>query len=779
MIKRLRSLTQSVQASLLRDPARTRSMVIAATLLVFVLVIWGVLAFASTGLGSAESYTVGAIAPRDILAPFTITYTSNILTSSRQREAADAVLNVYDQPDPNVARQQLQLLQQILAFISDVRADGFAVPAQRLADLRAISALTLDEPIIDTIASVDDATWQSISSEASTVLERVMRESIRETDLEGVIDGLAMQVSVRFNPVNANVVTALVEDLVRPNRMLNEAATEAARQAAVAAVEPETRTFVRGQVIVRAGTSVSQLDYEALDNLGLLISSDRRVQLTMRALLGALLAGGVTALYFSRFHTRLLDKRGLLWVIQAIYLLGFVGFVIFNGTEFAITIYPAAAVPLVISGLVSTPLGLASAGLNALLYGLVANNSLEVAAVALFGGAIGALLLKSVDRLNRYFYVGLVIALVNIVVVVSFSLGQVTVDGAQLIQQIFFAILNGVVSAIAALAVLYLVTVLFNYPTSLKLVELSQPNQPLLQRLLREAPGTYQHSLQVANLAEQAASAVGANAELVRVAALYHDVGKMLNPAFFVENQVDGNNPHDSLHDPYRSADIIISHVPDGDRLARQYRLPPRIRDFIWEHHGTTQVGYFLNKAMTASPDTASVERDLFTYPGPKPQSRETAILMLADTSESTVRARKPANKQEIFSIVREIVESRIADGQLAESNLTLKDLEIIRSVFVEMLQGVFHPRINYPANALSRLHTQELPAPAPALPAEKPATGRQRPVGDEVVESVAIADDDAPLPEVPRLRRSAPAASGTGEMAPAVGTGTDDNADH
>ncbi|MBW4438675.1 MAG: HDIG domain-containing protein [Pleurocapsa minor GSE-CHR-MK-17-07R] len=779
MIDRWRSLRQNLGTSFLRDPARVKRLMVGLSLLVFVLVIWAVLAFASLGLGITESVTVGGVAPRDVLAPFTITYTSDLLTGIRQEDAADAVFPVYDPPDPNVARQQIQLLQQILSFITDVRADGFATPAQRLGDLRAISSLTLDEPIIDTIASVDDATWQAISTEASTVLERVMRESIRENDLLGVIDGLAMQVSVRFNPVNANVVTALVEDMVRPNRMLNEVATESARQAAVDAVEPETRSFVRGQVVMRAGTSVSALDYEALDNLGLLVSTDRRVQLTARALLGALLAGVVTTLYFQRFHTRLLDKRGLLWVIEAIYLLGFVGFVVFNGTEFAITIYPAAVVPLVLTGLVSTPLGLASAGLNAMLYGLVANNSLEVAAVSLFGGIIGALLLKNVDRLNRYFYVGLVIALVNILVVVSFSLGQVSVDAAQTIQLIFFALLNGVVSASAALGVLYLVTVLFNYPTSLKLVELSQPNQPLLQRLLREAPGTYQHSLQVANLAEQAASAVGANAELVRVAALYHDVGKMLNPAFFVENQVDGNNPHDSLHDPHRSADIIIAHVPDGDRLARQYRLPVRVRDFIWEHHGTTQVGYFLNKAITTAADASTVERDLFTYPGPRPQSKETAILMLADTSESTVRARKPANKQEISSIVREVVESRIADGQLAESNLTLRDIETIRSVFVEMLQGVFHPRINYPANALSRLHTQETPSVLPAGTPDKLATGKLKPAADDVVDAVAISDDDAPLPEVPRLRRTSTVVQNVVEMPAPASVESENDADH
>ena len=184
----------------------------------------------------------------------------------------------------------------------------------------------------------------------------------------------------------------------------------------------------------------------------------------------------------------------------------------------------------------------------------------------------------------------------------------------------------------------------------------------------------------------------------MRVAALYHDIGKMLNPAFFVENQADNVNPHEALNDPYRSADIIISHVTDGEKLARQYRLPVRIRDFIMEHHGTTLVGYFYTRAVEQADDEEAVDIEQFTYPGPKPQTRETAIMMLADSCESTVRARKPSNKAEIVEIVDSIIDNRMRDGQLDEADLTLKDISITRDIFIEMLQAVFHPRINYPS---------------------------------------------------------------------------------
>ncbi|MEP7291434.1 MAG: HDIG domain-containing metalloprotein, partial [Chloroflexota bacterium] len=274
---------------------------------------------------------------------------------------------------------------------------------------------------------------------------------------------------------------------------------------------------------------------------------------------------------------------------------------------------------------------------------------------------------------------------------------------------------------------------------------------------------------------EQAATAVGASPELLRVAALYHDIGKMLNPAFFVENQADNVNPHEVLNDPYRSADIIISHVTDGDKLARQYHLPARLRDFIIEHHGTTLVGYFYTRAVEQAGDEEAVDIEQFTYPGPKPQTREAAIMMLADSCESTVRARKPSNKAEIVDIVDSIIDNRMRDGQLDEANLTLRDISITRDIFVEMLQAVFHPRINYPALPLTarRQTTQEL-VPEVAAPVREDIEAAEsiaraeaatpslsepeqsRPLNTQTIEFPTIRlEDDSPMSEVPPLRRT------------------------
>ncbi len=744
---------------------------VVAVAVVFVLLSTLIIAFDSVFQAqNGAALQVGAIASQDVRAPFSITYASDILTQRQQDAAIASVSPIYDPPDPNVARQQITLLQEILDFIDNVRRDPFGTPAQKVSDIKFITALRLDPDTINLVLQMDDDTWRAVAGEAVNVLERVMRESIRESDISLMTDQLPSQVALRFDARTAAVVVALVQDLLRPNRFPNPDATEKAQQTAAANVQPESRSFERGQIVVRAGARIEPLDYEALNKLGLLESPDRRLQDVARAFLGSLLVMIVVGLYLARYPDKFYSQARFLALLAGIFLLALAAARLFGGQYY---LYPAAALALTLVTMTRTEVAIISTIGLGLLIGVMASNSLEFAMMVVIGGIIGALLLRRSERVNNYFFAGLVVALANVVIVTMFNLDMLSSDeGATLGGLIVMALLNGMIAAMASLAAMYVVTLVFNLPTSLKLVELSQPNQPLLQRLLREAPGTYQHSLQVANLGEQAANAVGAQAELVRVAALYHDIGKMLNPAFFVENQADNVNPHEALNDPYRSADIIVSHVTDGERLARQYRLPVRIRDFILEHHGTTLVGYFYTRAVEQAGDEESVDVEQFAYPGPKPQTRETAILMLADSCESTVRARKPNNKIEIAEIVDGIISNRMRDGQLDESNLTLKDISTTRDIFVEMLQAVFHPRINYPTlptvkrsgvevpevgapvredmavlEAITRAETNEHPA------LEAPDAPRPKTQSSEI--PAVKLDEDTPMPEVPPLRRT------------------------
>ncbi len=721
---------------------------------------------------SVASLQVGSVVSEDIRAPLSITYVSDVLTDRQRQAAIDSVSPVYDPPDPNVARQQITLLQQILDFIDNVRHDSFATPQQKISDISTITALQLQPSIIASIVQMDDDTWRSATGEATNVLERVMRELIRESDLSPMRDQLPSQVALRFDANTVAVIVALVQDLLRANRFQNPAATDLAQQTAANNVAPESRSFERGQLVVRAGTRLDDVDYEALGKLGLLESPDRRFQDVAQAFLASLLVMVVIGLYLARFPDKYYSQARFLAGLAGIFLFTLAAARLLGGQYY---IYPAAAMALTLVILTRSEVAIISAIGLGLLVGIMANNSLEIGMMVIVGSIVGALILRRSERLNSYFLAGLVIALVNVVIVTIFNLELLNSDeGAALGTLILFAVINGVISAMAALAAMYVITVLFNLPTSLKLVELSQPNQPLLQRLLREAPGTYQHSLQVANLSEQAGNAVGADADLMRVAALYHDIGKMLNPAFFVENQADNVNPHDLLNDPYRSADIIISHVTDGEKLARQNHLPARLRDFILEHHGTTLVGYFYTRAVEQTDDEEAVDIEQFTYPGPKPQTRETAILMLADSCESTVRARKPSNRAEIVDIVDSIIENRMRDGQLDESNLTLKDISTTRDIFIEMLQAVFHPRINYPTLPAPRRQTAELVPEVAApvrediqaaeliaraenneLPLPLPEHDGQRGKTQTIELPTVKPDEDTPMSEVPPLRRT------------------------
>lgn len=741
---------------------RTIALIIAFT---FVILLTLILSFDALMPGSSalSRLQVGSLVEQSIYAPRDITYESEALTARAQQTALNAVEPFYDPPDPGIARVQLDLGRQILDYIATVRLDPYGTRAQKLDDLNGITAFRLDPDIALYLLDADDAEWRAMDAEINSVLERVMREPIRESTLATARAQLPMQVSLRLSDRAAETVVAVISALMRPNQFENPAQTEQLRRDAVAAVETQVRSFVQGQLIVSGGTRLSAVDYETLQVLGLLSADDTRWQSVARgALISVLIMVGI-GLYLIRFQPDLRTQPLSVALFAALFLIAVLGAQVFT-REGEFYLYPAAGLTLLLVSLARPEIALVSGVALAILFGILTGGSLEATTMAALGSLVGASSLRRTERVNAYFIAGLMVALVNLVVLTVFNLSAIAAgDSARLVLLSVYSLINGLFAAASALAGMYIVTLLFNLPTSFKLVELSQPSQPLLQRMLREAPGTYQHSLQVANLSEQAADAIGANAQLVRVAALYHDIGKMLNPAFFVENQVEGVNPHEQLNDPYRSADIIIQHVMDGEKLARQYNLPGRIVDFILEHHGTTLVGYFYRQAYDQADDPDSVDVSQFRYPGPRPRSRETAILMLADTCESTVRSRKPTTRAAIAEIVDEMFDQRLRDEQMDESALTSRDLKTIRATFIEMLQAVYHPRINYPSLPPVR---RELP-PRPneeqrTLSAEVSlieGTSRAGFAGSSAENTI-----DVPLPDVPPLRRGTRAATSNGD---------------
>lgn len=643
---------------------------------------------------------VGDVAPRDIRAPRRITYESAILHAEEQARAAAAVEPVYTLPDPALGRQQLDRARQVLDFLGSVRADPLASLARKRGWILAVPELAdLSSATLDTLLTLSDAGWDRVQMDTLAVIDQAMRREIREGFLENAQAEIPALVSLDLSVEEATVTIALAQRFLKPNAFLDPAATSEAQTRAREEVPPVLRTFQAEQVIVREGEPVTLLQIEALDQLELRQSRVRLADLARTGLL-AVLGALLLFLYLARFqHEVLWDGRQLLLLVllTAFAVLG-VGLMVPEGVVLRY-LAPASALPMLAAATLGPHVGVASAVFLGGTVGVIADNSLEMVIYTALGGMVAVLTMRRVERIGTLFRAGGFVALTHVIVIVIFWLSRPLARPGELVAPMLAGIVNGGLAASLALGVLFLIGPLFDITTTIRLIELSRPDNPLLQRLLREVPASYHHSLMVANLAEQAAERIGADPLLTRVGAYYHDVGKLVRPYFFSENQVEGVNPHDRL-DPCTSAEVIISHVKDGLELARRYRLPRRIRAFIPEHHGTNWVSFLYDKAVQRADDGAPVDESAFRYLGPRPQSKETALVMLADGCEAAVRSMHPVNADEVVEIVNRVFAERLADGQLNECDMTLRDLETARTVFISALKGVFHPRIQYPRPA-------------------------------------------------------------------------------
>ncbi len=506
---------------------------------------------------------------------------------------------------------------------------------------------------------------------------------------------------------------------------------------------------VQGEVIVREGQEISAAAMEQLREAGLVdvhLEGDDVAAAVLVALLGAMALAGYLYLFQPRevaslSRLLLLGMLVVLWVAAAKLL--FAQTLPDNDNRFLAYILPVAAASMVVAALLDTTLAVAVAAVLAFLVtfagfyqpdarSTIAGNPLEayrMGAVFLLGGLAGIYGVYRAERVNRYLAAGGGVALVSFVGLLIFWLLDANREAVDLAWMLLSSGLGGLLSAIITVGAFIVLGLLFGITTRIQLMELAQLSHPLMRRLQTEAPGTFHHSVVVGNLAETAADLIGADSLLVRVGCYYHDIGKMERPAFYIENQLDGRNPHERL-DPYTSARAVAAHVDMGLELARKYRLPPKVRAFISEHHGTRLVTYFYRKANQENPD---VDSRLFAYPGPKPQSRESAVVMLADSVEAVVRSSRDRSPERIDALVDAVISERLAEGQLDRCELTLRDLKVISESFKATLRGVYHPRVEYPPpvdkdkEALAaRFLEQVPPAPvdgtAPPLEIERPA---------------------------------------------------------
>jgi putative nucleotidyltransferase with HDIG domain len=647
---------------------------------------------------------VGDVSPVEILAPYDYSYASEVLTEQAREEAAAAVPNFYDPPDSQVARDQLNNLIAVLTIIDSDRVELRETETPRtqiLDELTNLEDLELDIPTANIILDLQENRWQAIKLEAESVLQQVMRDEIREDRLGEARRTVPAYVgiSIILTDNEKDLVIELVSAYVAPNSLYNDAATQAARETARQSVAQVVKTYSTGETIIERGDVVLPLDIEALRTYGLLKPPNPIQDIALISLLIVLL-GICMAIYSARAHPermrqpRIIATLGGLFVLSSIAMKAMV-----PGSSVLAYLFPAAAMPILLSALFGNGMGVLTALVGGAIASYLGSRGQEIALYTILSGTLGALTIGRADQLRAFLWSGLAASTAALAVIVIFRFPDPATNMLDKITLVGMGIGSGMLSAILSLGLLQPIGNLLGVITSMQLYELARPDNPVLQLLLRNAPGTYQHSLQVANLAEQAAREIGANPLLTRVGALYHDAGKAVRSQFYIENQLPGQNVHEQL-DPTTSAGIIVSHVQEGLELARKNRLPAIVQHFISEHHGTMRANYQYRAALeSVQGDESKLDARDFTYPGPRPHSRETALLMLADGVEAKTRADNPSDGEALDQLVHGLIKNRLDQGQLDNTDLTLRDLETIRHSFVNTLKGIYHPRIRYPGS--------------------------------------------------------------------------------
>ncbi|MCL2545179.1 MAG: HDIG domain-containing protein, partial [Clostridia bacterium] len=668
------------------------------------------------------------------IAKKTITASKDVVdevTTRQRQEAAANQVHVVSYKNETVAGEVIRSLyaagnelRAVRQFGQDIRErrdeaqreegqrDGGLYTEQELQTAAALVpsvAMTNEQlrVLMDMPAEALESLCQTLIASARTALDA----SILEGEVDKAISGMQLLVTQNTSALHwANIGRPTLEAHLQPNMLVDQESTEANRQRAREEVEPTV--YKQGQNIVVAGERVTAAQLAMLNALGLIQGTRYDTELYVGiGLLVSLLMGGLY-LYLLLFVPEILGsvaKQALMLLILGLGLGLCAGF-----QQLMPQVLPVTMGALLVAILLGTRAALGVNLVLSLLVGLLAirgnvaesPQTMAVLVMGMLGGLVGIWAVRKRAPRSKVLLSGVLIGLTYALTL--FSAGMVTNNDLRVVSTLaLYAMLAGVISAVLCVGIQPALEVMFNLVTPAKLMELSNPNQPLLRRLMIEAPGTYHHSMVVANIAEAAAETIGANPLLARVGAYYHDIGKLKRPGFFKENQ-SGDNPHDRV-DPRVSTAIILAHVRDGVALGERYRLPPQVLDIIAQHHGDTPVLFFYNKALhIKGGEEAPVDIKDFRYEGPRPRTAEAALVMLADTAEAAVRSIQDPTFEKVESTIRTLVKGKLEDNQLNDTPLTFRDLDYICNAFIKVLGGVFHERIEYPALEAPDLTAEE-----------------------------------------------------------------------
>lgn len=647
-------------------------------------------------LPSAFGFKEGQVSPRTVKADRTVEVVNQQATESERRAAAESVpkVFVFDAGATQTSEDKLSSTFRLLQQVAELRREAKGSSSE-VRELIYQLPIPVSPNSLDTLTrNITPEKLSDLESRSHDLLWRVLEKGVRADQVSDARRSLMQEADTRFASMSPGARQAIAEiaaECIVPNHNFDREATIAAQEAAMAAVKPITTVVPEMAVVVREGEVIGPDNMRVLDALGI-----NQVHFDYRRLAGnALLVGAMMLAiisYLERERRDLYRRPGVVTLIAVISMI--TGFVCRSLSGQSPFLAPVPVASILCSVLVENRLAYLLTAFCSLYVGVM-TQSLSVACVGLVSGVSGILALGRADRRSDLISAMVLVAFTNALGAQTFALIALKPwQGA--LNDVIFASLNGVISVALAVGVLPVMENLFGITTHFRLLDISNPGEPLLQKLLREAPGTYQHSIMVANLAEAAAQAVGANALRCKVGAYYHDIGKMKRPRFFVENQMGGENPHEKLT-PTLSTMIIHSHVKDGVEMARQHKLPDVIIDFIAQHHGTSLVSYFYHQACNRCSEGSTVFEDDFRYPGPKPQSRETGIVLLCDGIEAAARTLSNPTPEKITELVNKMVRHHLEDGQLDECGLSLQDLQKIRESLIRSLQGIYHNRLEYP----------------------------------------------------------------------------------
>ncbi len=633
----------------------------------------------------------GQPSPLDIEAPRTVEFVDQAKTAALRSEAMRSQPSVM-RPLPVQVAAARAAADQIFAAIDAVRTHPTGSLAERVEAVRKASGVALSDTAARAAATIPKTAFTAARQAAINAVDGALAEGVRADDLPMARErarGIVRRSSLA--PGLAALAAEVAVAVVRPTLEVDEPRTAERRQSAAELVPPVRTRVQRGQSILRKGDVVTPTHMAMLSAVGVY---PPRVTWTavggVSATVALLLC--VTAVYLWQVQSEIWgnDRALVLWGLIVVGTISLAQVV--DAPRFSSYLMPAASGSMLIGILLRPRLAMFSSAVLALLVGLAASRQFAPVVVAFVGALVGVFATRQIHRRSDFGMAGLMVGIASATAALAAGL----VDGLALRDMAgnaAWAMGNGLLAAIITIGVLPFLEQLFGLVTPIKLLELANPAHPLLRRLQLEAPGTYHHSIMVGNLAEAAAESVGADALLVRVGTYYHDIGKLRRPAFFVENQMGIDNPHEKMA-PSLSALTVSAHVRDGLDLAREYGLPESIEAFIPQHHGTALMTYFFHQALQRGD---AFEEGAFRYEGPRPQTRETAIVMLADAVEAAVRSLNRPTPDRLEEVVRRLIREKLEDGQLDECALTFRDLNKIAAAFVRILAGILHPRLEYP----------------------------------------------------------------------------------